>query len=160
MQHDTIANDIDFARNQDAARDQVHGILLAIHDERVPCIIAPVEATNNVVFLSQHINQLPFAFISPLSTQHGTHLHHKTTKHTSEKNMLGALKTYHQHHSHGNKKVISQNQHVRDAQGQTIDPAWSQNGDAMGPPFLGIPVVVVCVFLARFFQVFFRSAEF
>jgi hypothetical protein len=49
VQHDPVANDVHFTRNQNATRHQMHRVLLTVHHQCVAGIVAAVETRHNVV---------------------------------------------------------------------------------------------------------------
>ena len=68
-QHDTVADQALHAVAQDARGNQVQDRLLAIDDERVPGIVAALEARDDADPFGQQVDDLALAFIAPLRTQ-------------------------------------------------------------------------------------------
>jgi hypothetical protein len=63
---DAVANHAGLARVQDAARDQVELPGLAFAHDRVPGVVAALEADDHVGALGQQVNDLALAFVAPL----------------------------------------------------------------------------------------------
>lgn len=65
----SIAEDVHAAWVHDSAGKQVESVLHTIHDDRVPSVGTTVEASTHIEVLSKDIDELAFAFITPLSSQ-------------------------------------------------------------------------------------------
>ena len=66
IDHDTIANHTDLPLAEDAGGNQVEDIFLVTIDNGVARIVAPLTANHNIDPSGQDIDDLPFAFVSPL----------------------------------------------------------------------------------------------
>ena len=72
---DTVANQIELALPEDAARDGVQHMLASIKFEGMACIGATLEAGDDVVLRGQHVHNLSFPFIPPLEAQQNVDFH-------------------------------------------------------------------------------------
>ena len=66
INHDTVADDADFAGMQDAGRNQVQDVLIVADLDRVSGVIAALITDDHIGLLGQHVDDLAFAFITPL----------------------------------------------------------------------------------------------
>ncbi len=65
---DTVADDRDAAGAEDAAGQQVEGVLLVTDDDRVAGVVAAVELHDVVDAATEQIGGLAFAFVAPLGS--------------------------------------------------------------------------------------------
>lgn len=68
--HHAIADQAQRVVAQDAGRDQVQDGLLPVDDQGVAGIVAALETHDGTDFLGKQIDDLAFAFIAPLGTEH------------------------------------------------------------------------------------------
>mmetsp|Transcript_54343 Transcript_54343/g.87793 ORF Transcript_54343/g.87793 Transcript_54343/m.87793 type:complete len:249 (-) Transcript_54343:49-795(-) len=68
--HDTVADEILTLFVDDAAGQEVEGILLPFNYQRVPCIGSAIEASAQLSILGQDVHELAFALVAPLRAQH------------------------------------------------------------------------------------------
>ena len=71
VDHDAVADDARLAGVEDPARDQVELPRLALAHDRVPGVVAALEADDRVGPLGEQVDDLPLALVAPL----GAHDH-------------------------------------------------------------------------------------
>ena len=69
-QHHAIADQALHVRPQDAGRNQVQDRLHAVDDQRVPGVVAALKAHHRGDVLGEQIDDLAFAFVTPLGADH------------------------------------------------------------------------------------------
>src|SRR5580692_6446883 len=67
VEHDAIADDAEAVRAQDTARHQLQNELLAVNDDGVSGVVAAGIAGHHGKILREHVHNLAFAFVAPLS---------------------------------------------------------------------------------------------
>jgi hypothetical protein len=74
--HDAaVTNNADFPGTQKSRRQQVKNKLLLANNDRVPGVIPSLGTYDGIVFCSENIDDLAFAFISPLGAyEYGIHV--------------------------------------------------------------------------------------
>ena len=75
IQHHPVADDARLARMEDARGDQVQHRLLAPHHERVPGVVAPLEAHHHLGVLREQVHDLALPLVSPLRSD-DDHIRH------------------------------------------------------------------------------------
>ena len=66
--HDhAIADHAHLVRAEDAAGNQVQDVLVLAHEDRVARVVATLRADHYLRLLGQHVDDLTFAFVAPLS---------------------------------------------------------------------------------------------
>ena len=64
---DTIADHAHLVRAEDPAGNQVQDVLVLAHEDRVARVVATLRADHYLRLLGQHVDDLTFAFVAPLS---------------------------------------------------------------------------------------------
>ena len=96
VDHDAVADDRDAAGAQDAAGQQVQGVLLVADDDRVAGVVAAVELHDVVDPATQEVGGLALALVAPLGSDdddcgHGMHHPHTCDKPRSRGALTEAL---------------------------------------------------------------------
>ena len=78
-QHHAIADKAGLARMQHAGRNQAQHGFLAIHHQGVASVVAALEAHHALGVIGQPVNNLAFAFVTPLGADHDYVLGHEET---------------------------------------------------------------------------------
>ena len=68
IDHHAVADHGGAARGEDPRREQVQGVLLAVHHDRVAGVVAALVADHVVDGLTELVGRLAFAFVAPLGT--------------------------------------------------------------------------------------------
>ena len=67
---DAVTQVADRRRVHDAGRDEAQNRLIAVDDKRMPGVVAAVETNDAVDLLREPVDNLTFAFVTPLGTDH------------------------------------------------------------------------------------------
>src|SRR5262249_52513403 len=71
---DAVADDAGHAGMQDAGRDEMQDELLALHVDRVACVVSALISRHDGEARGQQVDNLPLAFVAPLGAQnHNVH---------------------------------------------------------------------------------------
>ena len=70
LDDDTVADHRDDVAVQDAARDELEGEGLAVHDDRVAGVVAALVAHDEVHVLGEEVGELALSLVTPLGSDH------------------------------------------------------------------------------------------
>jgi hypothetical protein len=70
MNNDAVSDQILAAFVDDAAWQQMEGILLPLHYESVACICPTIESRTELRLLSENIHQFALTLVTPLSSEY------------------------------------------------------------------------------------------
>lgn len=74
VEDDAIANHVLLAWPENAGGDEVEDVFLALDDDGVPCVCAPLAADDQVGIFGEQVYDFAFSFISPLEAyDYGIH---------------------------------------------------------------------------------------
>jgi hypothetical protein len=65
----TIANEIGCPISQNTTGEKVKRIFLSVLDNSMPSIGSTIEASTNIVFIGENVDQFTLALVTPLSSQ-------------------------------------------------------------------------------------------
>jgi len=68
VDHNTVADDVLQPRAKNARRHRMEHELFTVENKRMPGVGASLEAGDDVVLGGKNVNNLSFAFVSPLET--------------------------------------------------------------------------------------------
>lgn len=75
IKHHAVADDAYLARVQDTGGDDMQNVLLAVHNNSVPCVVSALETHHKIDSAAEQIDDLALAFIAPLRSDHGNIAH-------------------------------------------------------------------------------------
>ncbi len=75
VEHHAAGDDALHAGSQDAAGNQRQLVGLAVADDGMAGVAAPLVADDDIVLFGQQVDEFAFGFVSPLQTDHASHRH-------------------------------------------------------------------------------------